>query len=61
MHRAGELIEKLGYLNDHGVNLLRRRFVVGDPDLHRLVELFDNVERRALEGERKRRKEEEKR
>ena len=57
MYGARELVQKLGHLDDHCVNLLRGRLVVGDPDLHGFVKLLDNVERRALEDERKRRKE----
>ena len=49
MHGACELIEKLGHLDDHGVDLQWRWFVIGDPDFHGLVQFLYDVERRALE------------
>ena len=57
VHGACEFIKELGYLDDHGVDLQWGWFVVGDPDFHGLVQLLDDVERRALEKERKDRNE----
>ena len=45
---AGELKEKLGYMDDHMVDALCVGLVGGDPKLHRFIQFFNYVERNGL-------------